>query len=154
MAAGAPAYVDVVPSSPAVKRITLVFTAFSTSGTSVPMLRLGAGGSVETAGYAGTVNNLAVSAISSAATAASAFEFMVSANSASNVFTARIELELIDPATNSWQCSMFIGKTSAAGQHICLGSKSLAGVLDKIRFTTTNGTDTIDGGTLTVTEEW
>lgn len=134
-----------------VKRITVMFSGVSTSGTSPPQIQIGAG-SVTTSGYLGTNSVIVASSVSSA-TFTSGFFIGVSAPnwSAATVFHGSIVLNLQTGTT--WVCSGGVSNSAAVALYVTNGSLALGGVLDRVRITTVNGTDTFDAGTINIMYE-
>lgn len=123
------------------KRITVMFSGVSTSGTSIPLVRLGTASSFETSGYSGTIISTAISSYSgfpvytSWTATALADGFMV--------------LNLL--SSNTWSMGSTVALTGAVGYSG--GTKSLSGALTQLRITTVNGTDTFDAGTINILYE-
>jgi len=130
-----------------VKRITVVFQGVSTSGTSNPLIQLGAG-SVTATGYLGASSNMGslVSStnfttgigISNGATAAAVLHGLV-------VFTTL--------GSNAWAAAGTISKSDSANTITTGGSITLGGTLDRVVITTVNGTDTFDAGSVNILYE-
>jgi hypothetical protein len=127
-----------------VKRITVMFNGVSTNGTSAVRIQLGSG-SAQTTGYvtcfqAGTTGYGPTSA-----------GFDISAFiSASDTRYGVISFVLI--TGNNWVGSgIFSQGTNLAG--ISTGSVALSGILDRVRITTVNGTDTFDAGSINILYE-
>ena len=133
---------------PWVKRITLVFDGVSTNGSSVPQIRLGTlAGGIEASGYSqanGQVVNAGATVVSNSPTTG----FGLNGNiwSSGVIVVGKLEFVLLNPSTNLWVVSGVLGRTDSGGLELLGGSKSLSGVLDRIRVTTVNGTDTFDTG--------
>lgn len=62
-------------------------------------------------------------------------------------------LTLVDPATNLWSAIGIMGNSDTATGPVAImgGSKAVSAVLDRVRVTTVNGTDTFDLGNVNVT---
>jgi hypothetical protein len=126
-----------------VKRITITIGGMSTNGTARPMLRLGDSGGIETSGYSGLL------AASSGATVDNTTGFYVAeAVAAATTLTGRIVLDLHNTA-NAWIATINV-VSSGGTLHTGGGAKVLTDTLDRIRFTTANGTDTFDAGTVNI----
>ena len=130
-----------------VKRITVMFQGVSGSGTSAKLLQIG-NTSVETTGYVSTGTFITTSAGQGTSTAG----FIVYSTGATETIYGHAILTLTNAATNTWVFS-FAGMLS--GTALCLGGggKSTAGVIDRIRLTTVNGTDTFDAGSVNILYE-
>lgn len=131
------------------KRITVLFGAVSTNGTSLPMVQIGAG-SVVTSGYnclaSGYVNGTAPG-VSAAATG-----FTInSSGTASATVSGEMRITLL--SANLWQCA-FAGFDGATNRVlITTGSLTLSSTLDRVRITTVGGTDTFDAGSVNILVE-
>ena len=137
-----------------VKRVTVMFNGVSTNGSSEVQVQLGDSGGVETSGYnatAGVVRGAYVGA-AGAQTATSGFilEYNVTSTAA---YLRSGHLVVTNISGNIWVASGVIG-TSTEGS-ICLssGNKTTSAILDRIRITTVNGTDTFDAGTINILYE-
>lgn len=131
-----------IPSG--VKRITVMFNGMSTSGTSNPLIQLGSG-SVTTSGYTSRGSYIAGTSVSDASYTTG---FGILGATASNAYTGHLIVTNI--SGNNWVCSAVIG---TAATWFTTGSISLAGVLDRVRITTVNGTDTFDAGSINIIYE-
>lgn len=128
------------------KRITLMFDVVSTSGTSAPLIQLGDSGGVEVTGYEAVAAYLASTASAGAATSTSGFNLY--SILAANTIRGSYIFSLLDASTNTWvgQSVLYINNFAV----MSAGVKSLSATLDRIRITTTNGTDTFDAGTINI----
>lgn len=131
-----------IPST--AKRITVMFNGMSTSGTSNPLIQLGSG-SVTTSGYTSRGSYIAGTSVSDAPYTTG---FGILGATASNTYTGHLIVTNI--SGNNWVCSAVIG---TAATWFTTGSISLAGVLDRVRITTVNGTDTFDAGSINILYE-
>ena len=139
-----------IPSG--VKRITVMFNGVSTSGTADVIVQLGTGGVATTTGYTGiTVRNGAVANV--LATLSSGLNIDSGYASASALRTGNLYVTLLNSSTNNWTATAFIGNTNVTQTSGCAGTVSLSGVLNLIRITTTNGTDTFDAGSINILYE-
>lgn len=133
-----------------VKRITISWKGVSTSGTSLPVIQLGTGGTptYTTTGYVGgSVNQ--VGTFTSFTNGFGIFNAITAANIMTGMFT----LTLQDSSTNSWVCSHSIVNTAGSTASYGDGYVSLSGALTAVRNTTTNGTDTFDAGSINIQYE-
>jgi len=127
-----------------VKRITVMFSGVSTSGTSFVIAQLGTGGTPTTSGYGGggwqttvytnVTNGMALSGN----------------NVATDVRQGTITITNITGNTWVSTATNFNNNTTGGGG---AGSIALAGVLNIVRITTVNGTDTFDAGTVNILYE-
>lgn len=128
-----------------VKRITVMFDGVSTNGSSHPLVQIGDSGGVEATGYnsasAVLPNGNAVTATNYTS------GFGVWSANATNAIYGSIVLNLTNASNNTWEAS---GNLTILGATLITtaGTKALSGTLDRIRLTTTNGTDTFDAGSV------
>jgi hypothetical protein len=137
-----------------VKRITVMFSGVSVSGSSPINVQLGTSGGIQNTGYSGTGvgigpgGGVAVSALSSG------FQLCDNANSAAAAtWRGSMTLSLLDSSTGIWACASNTARGDSATTGLCQGSKTLSGTLDRIRITTVNGTDTFDAGSVNILYE-
>jgi hypothetical protein len=127
------------------KRITVMFSGISLSGTSNYLIQLGSG-SVTTSGY------LAAGGIYTTATVLTSTSGFVIRNAQSNPTTISGHMVLTNISSNVWVSShVFADPTGAVGNGG--GNISLGGTLDRVRITTVNGTDTFDAGSINILYE-
>ena len=130
-----------------VKRITVMFNGVSTSGTSNPLIQIGTGGSATTSGYLSTSANISSSAASQANYTTG---FGIVSSSATNTISGAIAIFNI--SGNIWIASG-VTKNSTTAAAMSAGDVTLAGVLNIVRITTVNGTDTFDAGSINILYE-
>jgi hypothetical protein len=127
-----------------VKRITVMLSGVSLSGTSNYLVQLGTSGGVVSSGYTSTCNN------GSGAVTTSTAGFLVTVSSAaadlSNGFVT-----IVNVNSNIWSQTAIINNAGAT--RISAGGVSLSGTLDRVRITTVNGTDTFDAGSINIMYE-
>jgi hypothetical protein len=128
-----------------VKRITVMFSGVSTNGTSNLLVQIGSG-SVTTSGY----TSGAWSANTSNSTSTAGF-LLSSSNSAAANYQGNILISLLTGST--YVESHSLGSPASTNQSMGGGSVALSGVLDRVRITTVNGTDTFDAGTINILYE-
>lgn len=129
-----------------VKRITVIFSGVSTSGTAIPQIQLGDSGGIETTGYTGTAylsNTLNSNMSTGLLTAAS--------HSAAYVRSGHVVLTLISGTT--WVATGMSGREDAADVTVMGGRKTLSDTLTQVRITTVGGTDNFDAGTINIIYE-
>jgi hypothetical protein len=130
-----------------VKRITVMLNGVSTNGTAAVLVQLGDSGGVETTGYSS-----GIAAIGVTSSAYAAFSDGFAPIGASAASTRDGFLTIANLTGNTWVASgTFEEHPTAAG--FTQGSKSLSATLDRIRLTTTNGTDTFDAGLVNIIYE-
>ena len=129
------------------KRITVMFSGVSLSGTSDILVQLGDAGGFETTGYLSTC-----SAMSSGTTGVSTSTagMIVRSNAAASVASGIMTIQNL--TGNSWVAG-FSGKQSATAGSTGGGDKTLSDTLTQVRITTVNGTDTFDAGTINIMYE-
>ncbi len=131
-----------------VKRITVMFSGVSTSGSSALLVQLGAG-SVTTSGYLGASGgalNSTTPAVINATTG-----FPIYANGPTSILHGNMTIALI--GSNIWSSSHSVGRSDSAIFLAGGGSITLGGTLDRVRITTVNGTDTFDAGSINILYE-
>jgi len=131
-----------------VKRITVMLSAVSTSGTSDIVVRLGTGGSPETSGYVGSV---ARDAAGSGNLSSGILLIETAGTTAAQVIQGN--LVILNLTSNTWTFNGDVGRSNSAAVYTVAGYKSLAGVLNLVRITTVNGTDTFDAGSINILYE-
>ncbi len=132
-----------------VKKITMMVTELSTNGTSIPIVQLGDAGGIETTGYTGSVNNFSGAGLAALSSGVSLATF----HSATQVISGAIVFTLIDAATFKWAFYGNLGRSDTTGIYAVAGFKALTAALDRIRLTTTNGTDAFDAGAVNIIYE-
>jgi hypothetical protein len=131
-----------------IKKITVMFSGVSTSGTSQYQVQLG-NGSVVTSGYlsGNTTLNSAGSNLVTATSGIIVFQPSASADTC----VGSLVLNLI--SSNTWIGTGVAYRTNTAATQHMAGSLALGGTLDRVRITTVNGTDTFDAGTVNILYE-
>jgi hypothetical protein len=129
-----------------IKRITVMFDAVSTSGTSNWLIQLGDSGGVENTGY------LSVGTFLGAATGGTSYTagFGLPIGNATHVAQGLIILSNLNG--NGWTANgSLAGSGTAAGFiYSTSGAKTLSATIDRVRITTAGGTDTFDTGTINI----
>ena len=133
-----------------VKRITVMFNGVSTNSTADYWVQVGSG-SISTTGYAavrGYINN--ASSASSGNWTSTIIAVPIASSSA--VMCGHVVLTLI--SANTWIASSLIGDATANLSSMSMGkSPALSGALDRVRITTSTGTDTFDAGSINILYE-
>jgi len=134
-----------------VKRITVMFQGVSLSGSALPLIQIGAG-SVTTSGYVGCGGNSSsgTGALFNSAQYTTGFGIGQGAN-ASVAISGIATINLL--GSNSWIASGTLASTTEAVVRFTAGSITLGGTLDRVRITTSNGTDTFDAGSINILYE-
>ena len=130
-----------------VKRITVMFSGVSTNGTSTWLVQLGAG-SVQTTGYVSYP--IYVNAGASSNAGGSTAGIVIASTQASNTAYGAVSFALL--GSNIWVANGNFTLTSTTGV-TASGGVTLSGTLDRVRLTTTSGTDTFDAGSVNITWE-
>ena len=126
-----------------VKRITVMFNGVSTNGTSLVIVRVGSG-SVTTTGYVSTVSTNGANITSTAG-------FLLNYTADTTYFyRGQLQITLISGTT---YVASGNNALSAVNCSVSAGDVTLSGVLDRIRLTTVNGTDTFDAGSVNILYE-
>jgi len=128
-----------------VKRITVMFSGVSTSGTSNPLMQLGAG-SVTTSGYVSQSAGMTTTVGTTSYTTG----FGVRQASAAAAMNGSITLSLL--GSNIWVAQGTLNPANAEAYTVS-GAVTLSGTLDRVRITTVNGTDTFDAGSINILYE-
>ena len=135
-----------------VKRVTVMFSAVSTSGTSPVQIQLGIASGPVTSGY--DTRTFSWTGGSQGSSATSGF-LVESSNSAPTAAAVRQGVVVFVSVTgNTWAGTGNVSWTTTNGSNSMIsGSIALSGTLDRVRITTVNGTDTFDAGTINVMYE-
>jgi hypothetical protein len=137
-----------------VKRITVMMNGVSWS-TTTPYLRIQLGsGSVETSGYSSALTQINSASAASWQTSPTAGFDVAAMGAATDTVQGSVIFSLL--GSNTWICSSVVFRASGAGTQSInqiAGSKTTAGALDRLRITTSNGTDTFDAGTINILYE-
>jgi hypothetical protein len=133
-----------------VKRITVMISGVSTSGTSNLQIQLGYGGTPTyvSSGYASACSYVQGSALQSASSTAGLI--FANAVTASDSRSGNIVISTI--SSNVWTASGVVS-TGTLVNHSAGTSPTLSGTLTAVRITTVNGTDTFDTGSINILYE-
>lgn len=124
-----------------VKRITVMLNGVSTSGTARVQVQLGTSGGFVTTGYASYTSD---------AGSTSTTGLIVGGASASDTRVGAITI--LQQDANKWVASGVTNSSTSSG-YLNVGNITLAAALDRVRITTTNGTDTFDAGSVNILYE-
>lgn len=135
-----------------VRRITLMASGVSVTGTSSLLFQLGTASGIENTGYSATT----VITGSSTANFISTAGFPMFINTAA--WNLQGSIVFTNLTGNIWVASgiMTYGNSATGGSSwisYSAGDKTLAAVLDRVRITTVNGTDAFDAGSINVLYE-
>jgi hypothetical protein len=128
------------------KRITVMFNGVSVSGTSNLLIQIGLT-TPATSGYLGLGMTTGASS-STGVNFTTGFGIVLGA--AANVAHGVMTINLIDAPTFKYVAAFAGGLSNAANSLTSGGSVTLSGILDRVRITTVNGTDTFDAGTVNI----
>ena len=132
-----------------VKRVTVMFNGVSTSGTSLVQIQLGTSSGVVTTGYASVATTASGGVITNTSTSAFLCE-SATLTSAANLRYGNVVFTNF--TGNTWTETGIIYLTYP-GNTFMSGAIPLAAVLDRVRITTVNGTDTFDAGSINILYE-
>ena len=133
-----------------VKRITIMFQGVSTNGVGNYLVQIGSGSVVSTGYVSGGARFGA--GVFSAANNTSGFLLFVA--TAASIVNGTMTLNLV--SSNLWVSSHSAGDSNGGTAFAYVGGGSvpaLSGALDRVRITTTTGTDTFDAGTINILYE-
>ena len=134
-----------------VRRITVMFGAVSTSGTSNIQAQIGSGSIDTTSTYAGVGSWVGGTNNAGGVQDTTGFIIVGNVIAASNYGGSLVFTTI---GSNIWCLNGTLSSTSStAYNHISSGNKTLSGTLDRIRITTVNGTDTFDAGSINILYE-
>lgn len=129
-----------------VKRITVMFNGVSTNGSSRHQLQIGTSGGIQTTGYTS-------GAFTDGASASSTTGYLITwRGDPLQTIVGALVLTLIDSATNTWVAQGAALTVISDGSSLA-GVTTLSGILDRVRLTTVNGTDTFDAGSVNILYE-
>ncbi len=133
-----------------VKRITVQLVGVSTNGTDALLLQIGDSGGIEETGYVGVGGSLTTAGQSVTSSTAG---FFINSAAAANVLQGNLVLTLEEVATNTWTAHGLFAETNSSAIKQTAGRKPLSGTLDRVRLTTTSGTDAFDAGGMNILYE-
>ena len=129
------------------KKITVMFVAMSTNGTSKLTIQIGDSGGFETSAYVGSNATMSSTSNTAAVYAGSGFE--IGAMDASTTHSGSIVLELENLSAFTWVARGTLGM-SVTQLLTHGGSKSLSAELTQVRITTAGGSNTFDAGEINI----
>ena len=133
-----------------VKRITVMFSGVSTSGTSNIQVQLGDSGGIETTGYLGALLRSGLSTLATTQYPTTGF-LIINDVAAADIHSGVAVFSLL--GSNNWCGMSQISETAAPSFFSGSGAKTLSDTLTQIRITTVNGTDTFDAGSINILYE-
>ena len=131
-----------IPST--VKRVTVMLSGVSTSGTSNLQIQIGSG-SVTSSGYASTCTRSAGTAVQ---TTTATSGFLINIANANNAVYGAYVITLVSGFAYVEQGNS--SDATNAANYMSAGGVTLSGALDRVRLTTVNGTDTFDAGSVNI----
>jgi hypothetical protein len=133
-----------------VKRITLMFNGVSTNGSSVVQIQLGSTSFV-TSGYIATTTSFNTGFATTSSTTGFG---LTNTGIGSSANTLYLNIIITNISSNTWIAN-FSGSAQIGTPTTTIGGGGvdLSGVLDRIRITTVNGTDTFDAGSINILYE-
>ena len=132
-----------------VRRITVIFSGVSTNGGTAVQVQLGDSGGIETTGYTGTsvsftgTNTLNIVPYTTGAVFIGALTTSVRSGS----------MTITNIDGNQWQFGSIMTNDEVSFIGLASAIKTLSATLDRVRLTTTNGTDTFDAGSVNIIYE-
>jgi hypothetical protein len=132
-----------------VKRITVIFNGVSTNGSSVGIMRLGTSSGIVTSGYAsgGAYAGIATNG------GTRSDGLLLDGNATGATVVKHGHAVITNITGNTWAQSFVFGQSDSGYALVGGGSIALSGVLDRVRLTTVNGTDTFDAGSINILYE-
>jgi hypothetical protein len=129
-----------------IKKITVMFSAVSTTGTVVPLIQIGSG-SFTSSGYIST--SMYMNTAGAVSNVQYTTGFGINQNVAAGAIYGAFTLSLVNSATNAWVLNGGAANSStAAAINISSGGVSLGGTLDRVRITTLTSVDFFDAGSV------
>ena len=129
------------------KRITVMFNGVSTSGASGLLIQLGDSSGVENTGY---ISHSRYFTETSTNGTSSTNGILIDSILATSIISGSVSI--INISGNSFIATGTVQKSTIASNTI-QGSKTLSAILDRIRITTVNGTDSFDAGSINILYE-
>jgi hypothetical protein len=131
------------------KQIIITFKGVSTNGTDPKYIQIGDSGGIEDTAYSSTSAAITETTIVYAVSATDAFR--IQSIVAADLINGSVTLTLENSSTFTWVASGVLeNSTSTSRVFFVAGRKSLSAVLDRVRLTTLNGTNTFDAGEVNI----
>jgi hypothetical protein len=130
-----------------VRRITIALNRVSTTGSAI-QFRLGTGGTPTTSGYLGSGGVADSGTTTSVTQYTTGAALLTQAGATMNGLVTCVNL-----GSNVWVISGSLGYSGNNYIGVVGSSVTLSGVLDMVRITTVNGTDTFDAGSINILYE-
>lgn len=135
-----------------VRRITVNFNGVSISGTAITQIQLGTSAGVVTSGYVGICMGAQGSSVGLGSIVTSGFPLNNDGNAA-YTFYGQYVFALVSGNIWSGSGTLAVTNSTTPRLHCSGGSVTLGGTLDRLRLTTSNGTDTFDAGSVNIMYE-
>lgn len=132
-----------------VKRITVMFLAVSTNGTSPVQIQLGSGSFTTTGYLSGGIFGVNATAIGGTNSTTG----LITESTTAATVVRNGHAVITNFSSNNWVMSSVMGRSDSAGVQFGGGAVSTSGTLDRIRITTVGGTDTFDAGNINIIYE-
>jgi hypothetical protein len=133
-----------------VKRITVMCNGISKSSSANFLFQLGDSGGIETTGYVG--NGIATTAGPTVVNVSSTAGFPMAGDAVGTALVyGSIVFTLL--GSNAWIANGLMTTGNGIYNTSISGSKTLSDTLDRVRITTTSGTDTFDAGSINILYE-
>ena len=133
-----------------VKRVTVMFSGVSLSGTANIFVQLGSG-SVTTSGYLGSTG--IVQNAGASATMVNNSGLGIIGGGSNVVVLGVATFSLLNAASNTWAGGHTVSRSDASLPMFGAAVISLSGTLNRVRITSSNGTDTFDAGSINIMYE-
>jgi len=130
------------------KRVTVMLNGVSTNGTAPLLFQIGTSSGVETTGYVSSGTYQGAGQAGTTSTAG-----FLNQNGGAVADTTCGLTTIVSFGSNKWVASSVSGTGISQYTYIGGGAKTLSGTLDRVRITTTNGTDTFDAGSINILYE-
>jgi hypothetical protein len=134
-----------------VKKITVMFSGVSTSGTSPVQIQLGTGSTTYTT--TGYISTGALWGSGGVATILTNTSGLVTAGDGGANYVRNGSFVISLLTSNTWVLNGGHGDSSTSRVTVAYGSIALAAALTAVRITTVNGTDTFDAGSINIQYE-
>jgi hypothetical protein len=135
-----------------VKRITVMFSGISLSGTSIIQTQLGTSGGIQSTSYNGAyIGGTNAGSVSGGSLSSGIPTGMF--QTAAALHYGQIIISLLDSATGTWAYSGVSTYPAGNNSYMIAGTKVLSGTLTQVRITSVNGTDTFDAGSINILYE-
>jgi hypothetical protein len=133
-----------------VQRISLVLSGCSTGGSSIMIAQLGTSSGFTTTGY---LSYYGLFRTASPTSGSSSIGFGIGGTSTNDI--RYLIMTFVKISGNQWVASHSGGLFNGSDNFVLSGggNVTLSGTLDRIRLTTTNGTDTFDAGSVNIVYE-